>query len=90
MHNKFVQLFKCTNHSKSYLEDYTLSCQDNVRVEVAGREEACDFAFLTGRSLVRSIIIHCQVQMKCALALLHLFCIPFFPKGVPQDGKDCV
>lgn len=43
-----------TNHSKSNLKNYKLSCQDIVRVEVSGREEAFDFAFLT-RSLVLPI-----------------------------------
>lgn len=55
MYNEFVQLCTCTNHSKYDLEDYKLSCQDNVKVEVAGRKEAFDFALFSGRSLIQSI-----------------------------------
>ena len=43
-------------YSKSYLENQKLSCQDNVRVEVAGKEEAFDFTFLTERSLVQWVV----------------------------------
>lgn len=73
MHNKFVQFFKCTNHSKSDLEDYKLSCQDNVRVEVVRRETAFDFAFLTGRSLVQSTAS--ADEMRCGSSVPFLYSI---------------
>lgn len=77
MHNKFVQLFKCTNHSKSDLENYKLSCQDDVRVEVVGGRKHLTLHFSLGEVWSNPL----QVQMKRAVAVLCLFCIPFFPKG---------